>query len=176
MRNVQLLAVGLDLRWCGQSGLSYALGRGHSHTYACTQTPPRTHINPRSTSCPKMQSFAPKLLKSSFPSSSFWMYFCTSIFSSSCWDVGGEIWSGDLLHVSLADNQSVNYVGVSGQPYLWEPCQVFRCWSEMCGLNRLLRCKSGRTGHICLDGVCLLLCVCVWAFVLAGRQCEAWLW
>lgn len=41
-----------------------------------------------------------------------------SVFSSEWWAVGGEIWSGDLLHVSLGDSQGVNYVAVAGQPYL----------------------------------------------------------
>lgn len=99
--------------------------------------------------------------------------FYTSIFSSEWPALGGEIWSGDLLHVSLGDSQGVNYVGDSGQPYLWEACQVFRCWSEMCGLNRLLRCKSGHAGHVCLAGVCLRVCACVWGLVFAGRLSNA---
>lgn len=41
-----------------------------------------------------------------------------SVFSSECRALGGEIWNGDLLHVSLGDSQGINYVGVSSQLYL----------------------------------------------------------
>ena len=51
-------------------------------------------------------------------------------------------------------------MAATGQPYLWQACGVFRCWSERCGLKRLLHCKPGHAGQVCLDSVCLHVCLC----------------
>lgn len=50
-------------------------------------------------------------------------------------------------------------MAATGQLYLREACGVFRCWSERCGLERLLHCKSGHAGQVCLDSVCLHVCL-----------------
>lgn len=93
------------------------------------------------------------------PPAPFSCKFYMTIFSRELWALGREIWSGDLLHVSLRDSRGVNYVPATGQPYLWEACRVFRCWSERCGLKRLLHGKSGHAGQVCLDSVCLHVCL-----------------
>lgn len=145
----------------------------HTHTHMHTHYS-RTRELQSLHHIPRIQTFLFSFWSS--PTPFFWSNFCMSIFSSDWWAVGGEIWSGDLLHVSLGDSQGVNYVAVAGQPYLWEACQVFRCWSEMCGLKRLLHCKSGHTGHVCLDSVCLRVSACVWGLVFTGRLCNATSW
>ena len=172
---VELLAVGLDLSRA-VARLGYAPGQGHSHalshTHTCTYiTPGWGSLNPHTTS----QSPKPSrdLLKSPPPRPGPPTSGLTSdmpISASARRALRGEIWIGYLLHVSLGDNQGVNYVGVSGQSYLWEACQVLRCRSETCGLKRLLHCKSGHAGHVCLDIACLRVCACVWGLVFAGRR------
>lgn len=132
----------------------------------------RTHIDPESFNPsihPRIQIFL--FICWSSPAPFFWTNFFVTIFSRGWCALAGEIWSRDLLHVNLGDSKGVNYVVTASQHYLWEACQVFRCMSETCGWKRLLHCKSGNAGHVCLDSVCLHVCLClnpcVWSL-------EAW--
>lgn len=110
---VELQAVGLDLSWA-VARLGSATPRARViHMHPPTPTHICSHITPGP------ESFSPFTTSSQsrpFPWAFevplppfLWTNFRMSIFSRESRALGGEIWNGDLLHVSLGDSQGVNY-------------------------------------------------------------------
>lgn len=166
------LGCGYRLGYAPGQGHSHALSHVHTHIHICTFITSGWESSPHCILKFKPFSLVFEAPPPTTPVACSWSNFCPTIFwvISECWGLPGEVWIGDLQHVSPGDSRGVNYVGVSGQCYLLAPCQVLRCWSEMCGLNRLLHCKSGHTGRVCLDSECLRVWVPVfWVLVFAGQ-------